>query len=197
MNNLVETSFGNFENDEYLFFWKGKLSNWSQSLFEINYESPDTELININPLTDQWKQYFAPIIVFCCGEQAMMFEKARLFNDKDIALKILATNKPDQHKSLGRSVKNYDEKLWDSKRLEIVSDILYHRFTSPNNKDIRKLLLNSGDKILVEASPYDSVWGIKMDVTNPNILNQDKWHGMNLLGKALMNVRTKIWDDLE
>jgi len=43
-------------------------------------------------------------------------------------------------------------------------------------------LLSTGDKILVEASPKDNVWGIGLDEESPDAANPKRWPGTNLLG---------------
>ena len=51
------------------------------------------------------------------------------------------------------------------------------------------LSIQTGNKVLVEASPYDGIWGIKMAETDKMAQNPLKWNGFNLLGFALMEVR--------
>ena len=55
--------------------------------------------------------------------------------------------------------------------------------------DLRKILLATEDRTLVEASPYDRIWGVGLAVEDSRILDERKWRGQNLLGKALMEVR--------
>ena len=57
------------------------------------------------------------------------------------------------------------------------------------NPRLKATLLSTEDKILVEASEFDTVWGIGIHWKNDDCLNETKWKGMNLLGKALMCVR--------
>ena len=60
------------------------------------------------------------------------------------------------------------------------------------NDELRNFLLSTGDKVLVEASPSDRIWGIGLGKNNPDALDPTKWRGQNLLGFALMNVRDSI-----
>ncbi len=57
------------------------------------------------------------------------------------------------------------------------------------NPPLAAALLATGDTILVEASPYDRIWGVGLKWNDPRILDQSLWLGTNLLGKALMKVR--------
>ena len=68
--------------------------------------------------------------------------------------------------------------------------VLIEKFSQ--NPKLLKLLLDTNDSILVEASPKDKIWGIGIGVDHVDFLNSDKWPGENLLGKALMEVRDKL-----
>ncbi|MDE6363162.1 MAG: NADAR family protein, partial [Lachnospiraceae bacterium] len=57
------------------------------------------------------------------------------------------------------------------------------------NPQLKNFLLHPGNKVLVEASPYDGIWGIKMAQTEQTAQNPLHWRGQNLLGFALMEVR--------
>ena len=60
------------------------------------------------------------------------------------------------------------------------------------NDTIKKLLINTKNKILVEASPFDKIWGIGLKWDNDLVLNENNWKGLNLLGKTLMKVRLSL-----
>ena len=60
-----------------------------------------------------------------------------------------------------------------------------------DNEGLKLFLLSTRDKILVEASPYDTIWGIGMK-EEPDCHNIRLWKGENLLGFALMEVRGKL-----
>jgi ribA/ribD-fused uncharacterized protein len=97
---------------------------------------------------------------------------------------------PRTIKNLGRQVKNFDEKIWESYREMIVYNGNLCKFTqSPNLKGV---LLETADSIIAEASPYDCIWGIGLSETDPAAKNQAKWRGLNLLGIALMKVRETL-----
>ncbi|MDJ0633261.1 MAG: NADAR family protein [Xenococcaceae cyanobacterium MO_188.B29] len=54
---------------------------------------------------------------------------------------------------------------------------------------LKEFLLNTKERILVEASPRDRIWGIGLGQNNPDAANPYQWQGLNLLGFALMEVR--------
>ena len=126
-------------------------------------------------------------VAFYNTEQYMMYMKAATFKDKKMMLKIVKEKDPKKVKRLGRQVKNFDCQIWDSVKEEIVFNGNLLKFSQ--NPHLKNKLLETGDKILVEASPYDRIWGIGMAKNNKNILDSSKWRGKNLLGKALMKVR--------
>jgi len=124
------------------------------------------------------------------AEHYMMAEKARLFGDEPIRLKILACSHPHEAKKLGRAVKNYDDKTWHAQRFEIVVAGNIAKFSQ--HTELMEFLQGTGDRVLVEASPRDRIWGIGMGQTNPDAQNPAKWRGLNLLGFALMEVRGRL-----
>src|SRR5260221_9507128 len=95
---------------------------------------------------------------FNCAEQFMMHGKAKLFDDADIAAKILAADHPKQHKALGRKVRNFDDVAWRGAREAIVAAGSRAKFTQ--NAELHALLLATAGTTLVEASPHDRLWGI-------------------------------------
>lgn len=156
------------ENEEY-----GFLSNFAH--YGFHYQMDDEELL------------------FFTAEHAVHFFKALLFKDVDTSLKILRQWTPMGAKKLGRQVKNFNSEVWDKNKIRIYHDIIKAKFTEPSNEAIKKLLLDTGDAILVECSPYDRIWGIGYDKESPEFFNRetDKW-GQNLLGHVLMKVRDEL-----
>jgi ribA/ribD-fused uncharacterized protein len=59
-----------------------------------------------------------------------------------------------------------------------------HKFSQ--HPDMKEFLLGTGDEVIVEASPFDKIWGIGIKTYETDPL---KWKGTNLLGFALMEVR--------
>ncbi|KAH7088193.1 hypothetical protein FB567DRAFT_591608 [Paraphoma chrysanthemicola] len=149
-----------------------------------------------NAYLGQW--YVSPFThdssTYATAEMWMMVQKARLFDDEAVARKMLATTDPKRHKALGRQVKNFDGRVWDEHKLKIVEDGTYHKFTlcddAPN---LKAMLLATGERELVEASPLDRIWGIGFTEKNAG-MNRHKW-GQNLLGVALMRVRERLREE--
>ena len=124
-------------------------------------------------------------------EQFMMDKKANLFNDIESSKKIRLCSDPRKVKELGRGVKNFNAEIWDEHKLDIVVKGNYAKFVQ--NDDLKNYLLSTNDAILVEASPYDKIWGVGLRASDPLILNESTWKGENLLGKALMQVRNDLY----
>lgn len=120
----------------------------------------------------------------------MMAQKANVFGDKEVMTQILAETDQMTIKKLGRLVRNYDDNVWTEKRFQIVVEGNLAKFSQ--NEDLRHFLLSTGDKILVEASPKDTIWGIGFDEFAPEATNPALWNGENLLGFALMEVRDRL-----
>jgi ribA/ribD-fused uncharacterized protein len=128
--------------------------------------------------------------VYNCCEQYMMAKKALLFADIQTQNKIMQTSAPREQKDLGRTVANFDARTWNEHKFAIVWQANFLKFSQ--HQDLRERLLNTGDKILAEASPVDLVWGIGFAAKDDEALDQTKWRGQNLLGEVLMSVRDAL-----
>ena len=168
-------------------FNKGKKIDF---LFFYGHTSDKKEITKSS--LSQWyiKDFKENDLTFNCMEKYMMYNKALLFDDKDIAQEILKNNQPKAIKELGRKVKNFNDGIWDKMKYKIVFKGNYYKFSQ--NTELRTFLLNTKNKVLAEASPYDKVWGIKMKYDDENIENPFCWKGENLLGFALMEARDEI-----
>ena len=127
---------------------------------------------------------------YMCAEQFMMAEKARLFADEATRRKILGSSSPREHKALGRQVQNFVSETWDRECLAIVVRGNLAKFSQ--NPEMLAALLATGDKLLVEASPLDKIWGVGLRADDPRIHDKAQWRGTNLLGEALMQVRAAL-----
>lgn len=140
---------------------------------------------NFYPITFMYKGQ-----IFLNSEQAFMWEKARTFNDSAIALLVLQANRPEDAKKLGRKVSGFNDSVWDKVKEQIMYDVVYAKFSS--SPTLKSQLISTGNKILVEASPYDKIWGVGLREEDNRILNEKNWLGQNLLGKVIMKVRNNL-----
>lgn len=129
-------------------------------------------------------------IRYATAEHFMMAEKARLFGDSLTHSEILAAKSPAIAKKLGRKVANFDDQIWLQHRWDIVVRGNAAKFGQ--HESLKTFLLQTGDRILVEASPFDHIWGIGMAASHPDAEKPENWKGLNLLGFALMEVRQQL-----
>ena len=127
---------------------------------------------------------------FSSMEQYMMYEKAVVFEDFNIAEKILETQNAGTIKQYGRQVADYNDIIWNGIRQIIVYKGLFAKFSQ--NEKLRKNLEKTGSAILAECAVKDRVWGIGLSMNDPNRFDMNKWNGQNLLGFAIMQVRRQI-----
>lgn len=162
---------------KFLFFWGhqperdnstgiGCLSQWWPAPFSVNGQQ------------------------FPTAEHYMMWRKATLFGDDTTAAQILAVPHPHTAKTLGRRVAGFDQQVWDEHRYPIVVAGNLAKFGQ--HPELRAFLLGTGERILVEASPIDRVWGIGLTRDDPAAADPGQWRGLNLLGFALMQVRALL-----
>lgn len=154
------------ELERFTFFWKGPFSQWHRCSFRL-------EGIDYN-----------------CAEQFMMHRKAISFGDLAIADAILGTTDPKAQKALGRRVAGFSESEWS----QIARQIVYigNRAKFTQNADLKQKLVATSGTTLVEASPYDTVWGIGLSATDPRAQSRQTWNGTNWLGEVLTALRDRI-----
>lgn len=159
--------------NKYIFFYRDKIAQWHMA----DMIAP--------PLATKYN---------CC-EQYMMHQKALLFEDREIAERIMKAVKPKEHQDLGKLVKGFDKEVWDANKYNIVANGNWLKFTQ-NTYLLKELLDLPHDKIFVEASPIDLVWGVGLDENNPKIDDEINWRGQNLLGKVITETRNRILEQL-
>ena len=152
--------------DAFYLFWGKFASQWHKCTFVID----DQE--------------------YSSAEQYMMAEKARLFGDDDMCRQILATRDTKKQKQLGRKVRGFNIDLWNAACEDIVYKGNLAKFQQ-NPKLLAKLKA-TGSREIAEASPKDTIWGIGLSADDPRAQDREKWKGKNLLGKALMRVRSEL-----
>ncbi|WP_367128154.1 NADAR family protein [Saccharothrix sp. HUAS TT1] len=162
---------------EYLFFWR-----------------PDARPgapIGEECLSQWWEGSFAVDgRTFRTAEHFMMHGKAVLFGDDETAAAVLAATTPREARTLGRQVRGFDEDTWVANRLDLVVRGNVAKFGARD--DLRGFLLGTGDRVLVEASPMDRIWGIGLAADDPRAADPATWRGLNLLGQALMQARDRL-----
>jgi ribA/ribD-fused uncharacterized protein len=153
--------------------------------------TPRTAGVGKHVLSQWWPAAFTVEgVQYRSSEHFMMAEKARLFGDAATRDAIMATSKPGHAKALGRTVSGYEEARWEQHRFDIVVRGNLAKFEQ--NSELRDYLLETGGKVLVEASPVDRVWGIGLADHDPRALDPREWQGLNLLGFALMRARATL-----
>ncbi len=152
--------------DKFVFFWNGIYSQW-----------------HLAPMTIGKIEYNS------C-EQYMMHQKALLFDDHIIADLIMQEKNPREQKKYGRQIRNFDKALWEKNCLAIVFEGNLAKFSQ--NPGLKAEMLSTGNKIFVEASPLDNIWGIGLDENAENIDDPSYWLGLNLLGQALTLVKNQL-----
>ena len=173
----LKAAYQRKEKLKYLYFWghtpkhknetdKAVFSQWYPAPFEIDG------------------------IRYVTAEHYMMTEKAKLFGADDIRRQIIASAHPKKAKDLGRQVIGFKDNIWDAHRFDIVYKGNYAKFSQ--HPDLKRFLLGTGSRILVEASPVDTIWGIGLAQDDPHVQNPLQWRGLNLLGFALMKVRDEL-----
>ena len=153
-----------------IFFWNPKgangwLSQWEPSVF-----------------VDQVGHKFVT------AEQYMMASKALLFEDYEALDVIMASDNPKVAQRAGRKVRGFIEEVWNKHRIDIVVQGNVYKFSQ--NERLKKFLLGTAKRSLIEASPYDRIWGIGFKAADA-FENEELW-GMNLLGNAIMEARRQV-----
>jgi hypothetical protein len=159
---------------EYLMFWghrplagggtgKGCLSQWWPAPFTVDG------------------------VAYPTAEHFMMAGKALMFGDADTAEQVTRAPHPGTAKALGRQVRGFDEQMWTRQRFGIVVTGNLAKFSQ--HPELGRFLLATSDRVLVEASPRDRIWGIGLAADDDRAASPHTWLGLNLLGFALMEVR--------
>lgn len=105
--------------------------------------------------------------------------------DPDYAEEIRNAETPLESKKLGKSRDHPIDKNWADSREGQGNSILVMRTAlfckAFQNSEFKNTLLNTGDRYIIEASPYDSYWG-----------EGKEKKGKNMLGKLLMELRNEL-----
>nr|BCJ78217.1 hypothetical protein [Niallia circulans] len=157
-------------------------------LFFWGHTPPADGSLNASCFSQWWRSAFTVDgVSYSCTEQYMMAEKARLFGDDNMLAAIMNARHPKEMKAFGRAVSSFDGNVWDSRCYEIVKKGNLAKFGQ--NPELWDYMKSTKNRILVEASPVDRMWGIGMAKDDRDADNPMKWRGRNLLGFALTEVR--------
>lgn len=173
-------AIGRGERVKWLFFW--------------GHTAPADGSIGAHVLSQWWPAAFTvDDIAYRTAEHFMMAEKARLFGDAEAERAAIAAAHPAEAKNAGRLVRRFDDEVWVAHRIEIVTRANVAKFGQ--HPELRAYLVGTGERVLVEASPRDRIWGIGMGARNEHAEDPAAWRGQNLLGFALMAARQHLRDE--
>ena len=166
LKEVKEALKGSITDGKYVAFWGSVFSNFFPCHFTLDGK------------------------VWTTSEKYFMYIKAITFGDEETAEKIYKQDDPRKIKELGRKVKNYDDNVWD----EVREDIMYKAVKAKFEQDglCNYCMLEYPDETFIEGSPYDRIWGVGIQYTNPHVFKEEFWQGKNLLGKILTRVRDEI-----
>lgn len=85
---------------------------------------------------------------------------------------------PAEAKRLGRATPDYDEGRWSAIKEAVMMRTVRAKFTQ--HKQLQKILLDTGKKLVVEDTPDDPYWGVV------------KGKGKNRMGHLLMELREEL-----
>ncbi len=165
------------ERPKFVFFWKERAAS--------------AGALGPGCLSQFWPApFFIQGVTYPTAEHWMMAEKARLFQDDGAVKEVLSARTPQAAKLAGRAVRGFSEDKWAAARFEVVVAGNMAKFSQ--HEDLRRYLLSTGNRVLVEASPVDRVWGIGLAEHDDRARSPSRWRGLNLLGFALMEVRSQL-----
>ncbi|MBW3088128.1 NADAR family protein [Bifidobacterium sp. 82T24] len=171
----------------YFGFWNGEdwASNFHPAPFIVDWKEPDGSVKELR---------------FECSEQWFMFRKAWRFHDRSAMDAVLQSGlKPYQYKVIGRNVQNFDETVWTEESRGYMFEALMFKFSQ--NPDLARQLVDTGNQVLVECSPFDAIWGVGLGKQTKDGQADDRWRdshnwrGKNHLGFLLMDVRDVLQSD--
>lgn len=177
-----------------------------QALIERLHGGDEFEYVIFYRERDKWgclsQFYRAPLTIdgirYSTAEHFYMAEKARTFGDDEALAKILVAGPPKKAKNIAKNIIGFDRDQWykddHARRVAVRGNVA--KFSDPENKEIRDILMSTGDAVLVEGAPFDYKWGIGIRWDDERASKPEEWEGDNLLGFALMDARQRIRDEL-
>lgn len=175
-------------NEQFMMFSKAK---------NFNDEETATRIINI------FNEFYKEPGVFKSMEDKLCFQLSSSFQRGEITREQILSDRDSvtawntihkKIKQLGRQVKNFDEGYWAKRREKIVLFGAREKFNQ--NPELKEKLMLTGDNLMVEASPYDKVWGIGLSAVDAKKISPSQWPGQNLLGKVLDQLKKEFNNEL-
>lgn len=105
--------------------------------------------------------------------------QAQKFKGAEYEHQIRKAPSPMKAAELGRTRKVKMRKHWESVKVNIMREALMAKFTQ--HPDLKMILLQTEEAILIEHTSNDSYWGDRGDGS-----------GKNMLGKLLMEIRDRL-----
>ena len=131
---------------------------------------------------------------FVSSEQYMMYQKVLLAHEYELADKILNTSDPAEAKEYAGPgyFKSFDsvKDIWERIRKNVVKRGVRAKFAQ--NPELLNQLLETGNALLCECAGKDTVWGIGINLREPDWHDVSKWRGSNYLGIILMELREEF-----
>ena len=100
--------------------------------------------------------------------------------------------RPSPSQEYGRGVRHFDIAAWERERENIVLVGSYAKFAQ--HPVMQSHVLDTGDRLLAEASPYYLMWGIGYRADGVSARQPPPLRGLNWLGKTLQTVRRLFRD---
>lgn len=125
---------------------------------------------------------FAPYPIHLDGKKWKTTEhyfQAQKFKNSKLQAKVRGARTPGLAAAIGRNRSNPLRRDWEKVKIDVMRKAVHAKFTQ--HQDLRKLLVETGDAIIVEHTKNDKFWG-----------DGGNGHGQNWLGKILMEIREEI-----
>lgn len=158
-------------NEEAVFFHTpedphGYLSNWYPAYFTVDG------------------------IRFSCAGQYILYQKCVMFGNTFAAKRILDTADTDIQQAIGGTLSGYLSSVWAGMRQAVAIRGLRAKFSQ--NPELKEKLLATSDAILVACAQKEQDWSCGIGLKDSLRFNAKNWTGKNLLGFALMEVRSQL-----
>lgn len=126
---------------------------------------------------------------YCSTEQYYQHTKALHFEDDLAAKRIMDETDPLKIHNLGKRIRNYNEKQWETRASQVLYEANIAKFQQL--PDAKQALLSTESDRIGEAT-LDPEFGIGLRITDKAALDSDKWTGKNRFGMVLEQIRSEL-----